>query len=236
MKKLKAALKAVFCLPPLPTVLLAAFGYGSLCLVFARDIQDPVWRYGSYLASTYALILTVTGLPYLLSLLKKGKERVLRSPLGRKLRATAAGEKYLTDLHFRNTVSLHVGLTVNLAYILVKLSAGIWYRSAWFLSLAAYYTLLAVMRLFLLRGGSGMDEAAAFRRYRFCGFVLLLMNQALAGIVVFMVRENRGFRYPGVLIYAIALYAFYAVITAVIDVVRTAACKAPFSRRPRPSI
>ena len=47
------------------------------------------------------------------------------------------------------------------------------------------------------------------------------MNQALAGIVIFMVNHNQGFDYPGLLIYAMALYAFYAVILAIINVVKT---------------
>ena len=111
-----------------------------------------------------------------------------------------------------------MGLTIDLAYIILKLSAGICYRSAWSVSLAVYYALLAVMRLFLIRPVDG--EAGAFRRYRSCGYVLLITDQALAGIVIFMVRQNRGLHYPGVLIYAMAFYAFYAVIVAAVNVVR----------------
>ena len=57
-------------------------------------------------------------------------------------------------------------------------------------------------------------------RYRLCGIILLLMNQALAGIVIFMVHQNKGFDYPGMLIYAMAAYSFYSVITAVINIVK----------------
>ena len=62
--------------------------------------------------------------------------------------------------------------------------------------------------------------AEDIRRYRLCGIMLLLMNQALMGIVIYMVRNNRGFDYPGLLIYAMATYSFYAVITAVINLVK----------------
>jgi uncharacterized protein with PQ loop repeat len=53
-----------------------------------------------------------------------------------------------------------------------------------------------------------------------CGCVLLVMNQALAAIVIYIVHQNQGFSYPGVLIYGMALYAFYAIITAIINVVK----------------
>ena len=46
------------------------------------------------------------------------------------------------------------------------------------------------------------------------------MNQALAAIVVIVVKQNKGFEYSGFLIYAMALYTFYAVITSVINVVK----------------
>ena len=46
------------------------------------------------------------------------------------------------------------------------------------------------------------------------------MNQALAGIVVFIVYQNRGYDYPGVLIYAMAAYTFYITIIAVINLVK----------------
>ena len=49
---------------------------------------------------------------------------------------------------------------------------------------------------------------------------MLVMNQALTAIVVIVVKQNKGFEYAGFLIYAMALYAFYAVITSVINVVK----------------
>lgn len=48
----------------------------------------------------------------------------------------------------------------------------------------------------------------------------MFMNAALAGIVILVVRQNSGFEYPGMLIYMMAMYAFYAAITAVRNVVK----------------
>lgn len=47
-----------------------------------------------------------------------------------------------------------------------------------------------------------------------------LVIYALTGIVTLMVYENSGFEYPGILIYVMALYAFYAIIMAVRNVLR----------------
>ena len=68
--------------------------------------------------------------------------------------------------------------------------------------------------------GTGKDMASEWRRYSLCGITLLFMNQALLGIIFLVVHQNSGFEYPGFLIYAMALYAFYAAITAVMNVVK----------------
>ena len=60
METFKRILKKIFCLPPLGTVLTAAFGYGFVLAVAVFDIQNPVLRYASYSASAYALIVTIS--------------------------------------------------------------------------------------------------------------------------------------------------------------------------------
>ncbi|MCM1148675.1 MAG: hypothetical protein NC319_01130 [Butyricicoccus sp.] len=106
----------------------------------------------------------------------------------------------------------------------MKLFSGIYYRSVWFIALACYYSLLAVMRLMLLRGEKKIAGASPMeielRRCKSCGVMLLVMSQALAGVVIFIVHQNKGFDYPGILIYLMALYSFYSVITAVVNLVR----------------
>ena len=227
MEKFKKILKKLFCLPPLLTILAALFGFSFVIVVFAFDIQNPVLRYASYIASAYALTITITGLVYIPIAAGGIKKFVLEHSLMKKFRSTAVGEKFMTDVRVRTGVSLYQGFFVNLLYIAMKLVSGIIYRSFWFVALAIYYILLAVTRILLVRRLNVQDEKAELRRYRTCGVILLLMNQALVGIVVFMVQQNRGFEYPGLLIYAMAAYSFYAVTIAIINVVKTRKHKSP---------
>lgn len=231
MDTLKAILKKIFCLPPLPTVILSLFGYIFLILVAGFDVQAVALQHASYLASAYALCITITGFRYLPEAFGRFKGYLAGHFIVRKIRSTRLGEMYLSDVYFRARVSLHAGLTINLVYIAIKLSVGISCRSVWFISLTVYYLLLAVMRFSLVlyadHHQTGNDTYAEFRRYRACGIMLLLMNQALALIVIIIVRQNYGFEYPGNLIYVMALYAFYAVITAVINIVKTRRHQSP---------
>lgn len=131
--------------------------------------------------------------------------------------------RYVTDVSFKLHVSLYLSLGLNLLYAGMKLACGVRFRSVWFGALAVYYMTLALMRFLLLwqvnRTGFDGETASQLRRYRLCGWILLLMNIALSGVVL-MVRKGEGFAYPGYLIYVMAMYAFYNVITAVRDVVK----------------
>ena len=225
MERFRQILKRIFFLPPRPTVLAALFGYAFIILVAAFRIEVPAIQYLAYVCSAYALIVTITGFPHFTAFIQTVRQHINDHPLMQKLRGTAIGGRFFSDVRFRSKVSLYQGFFINLLYIAMKLFSGIYYRSIWFVALAFYYILLAVMRFMLLRRGkrktgrTPMEEE--IHRYRLCGIMLLVMNQALAGIVIFMVHQNRGFDYPGLLIYLMALYAFYAVITAVINIIKT---------------
>ena len=176
MEEMKRILKRMFCLPPLWTCLVSSFGYGFVIAVAAFRIRNPVLQYAAYIASAYALVVTVTGLVSFHTATGGFRKFVSNHPLMKRFRSTALGEKYMTDVRFRTGVSLHQGFFVNHLYIVLKLVSGILYRSAWFIALAVYYILLAVMRFLLVRRLNVQDAASELRRYRLCGIMLLLMN------------------------------------------------------------
>ena len=60
-----------------------------------------------------------------------------------------------------------------------------------------------------------------------CGAMLIPMNFALAGVVILVLHQEGGFHYGSMLIYVMALYAFYVTISGVIGLVRTRKYKSP---------
>lgn len=196
--KFKEILRKIFFLPPLPTVMIAVFGFGFVLAVAIFKIEIPALQYLSYVSSAYALIITITAFPHVIVFVKLTKQRVIKSTIMKKIRSTAFGERFFGDLRFRTELSLYGGLFINFLYIAIKFFSGIYYRSVWFISLAAYYILLAIMRFILLHKNTNsvMTMETELKRYRLCGIMLLIMNQALAGIVIFMAHQNKGFDYP----------------------------------------
>lgn len=221
MNRFKAILKKLFCLPSLPTVLIAVPSFVFVFFVLGTGNQNSIISYIAYILSAYAMIISVTGCVKIVHAIRQGIENLF---IIKKIRRNPIGERYFSDVSFRSEVSLYCGLFINLMYVLMKLFSGIFYHSVWFITLAVYYIFLLVMRFLLLnhirKEEIGRNLISEFRRYCMCGIVLLLMNLPLIGIVIYIVNENQGFSYPGVLIYAMAAYAFYAVITAVVNVVK----------------
>lgn len=219
LQKTKEILKKIFALPPVPTLLIAIPSYTLVIYVLANGLENEIISYVSYILSAYAAIITVTGITGIVRLARQG---INSHPLVKKALDNPLVGRYLREDMFRAEAALYQGFFINLLYAGIKMFSGIYYRSIWFVTLAVYYILLAVMRASLLhyvrKGEKG--KRSEWRRYRLCGIILLFMNVALSGIIVLVISMNSGFVYPGVLIYVMAMYAFYATITAVWNLVK----------------
>lgn len=232
-EKMLKILIRIFCLPPVLTLIIAVPSFGFVIAVLMGQIQSPVLAYMSYVLSAYALVISVTGILKVVTYLRKD----FREHLWIKaLLSKPVVEKFLSESRFRTEMALYPGFCINVVYAVFKTVMGICYRSAWFLSLGVYYLSLAVMRFLLihylrsqkepadLKEAAPQKEAAPLngelRRYRMCAYLLFVINAAFAGIAILAVKKNAGFRYPGYLIYVMAMYAFYSVITAVMNLVK----------------
>lgn len=132
--------------------------------------------------------------------------------------------RYRTDIPFKTLISLYGSLGINMLYAILKFVSGLYYYSVWMITLAVYYICLAVMRFLLLchvnRNMLGKNLFLEWKKYRLCGILLMLMNIALSGIVVLIIHQNQSFEYAGYLIYVMAIYAFYTVATAAVNMVK----------------
>lgn len=223
MAQLKQFLKKIFFLPPLATILIAVPSFALVIFTLVTE-REGIIAYLSYIMSAYALVITCTGISHVNRFVKSVRVGIGKHPLMEKMLNTSLGSRFLKDIRFRTEISLYMGFLINLLYIALKMASGIYYHSVWLISIAVYYILLAFMRFLLFhRGKTGRAKyclETELKRYRMCGVILLLMNQALAGIVVFMVYQNKSYDYPGFLIYAMAAYSFYCMIVASVNVIK----------------
>lgn len=222
MDRLHKFINTVFFLTPVKTVIIAIPSYLLVIFVLTNNIQNVAISSAAYLLSAYALIITITGIIRCVQMIRK-KELPLLLKKAISIPIPVVG-RLLSEHTFRTQAALYPGFFINVIYVIWKLVFGIYYKSAWFISLALYYFVLAWMRLSLIRPFAEKEgekrKKAELKRYRFCGASLFIINIAFTGIVVLAVTEDNGFSYPGYMIYVMAMYAFYAVITAVINLVK----------------
>ena len=197
-------------------VLLTVASAALLITVFVKGWEESPIAYGCYVLAFYTLcVVTVFCVMVLPKQYGKIKKKICDHPLG---------NRYMTDRAFRTKVSLYLSLGISLLYVGTNLWS--WYvnRSWWFIVLALYYVIMALMR-FLLAGYVRKNQIGAsvlreWKRSRICAYILLLVNLSLSGAVLMILYQGRGFDYPGIMIYVMAMFTFYSTTHAIIDMVK----------------
>lgn len=187
-----------------------------LCYSLGYSEANPIIAYFSYGFSAYTLVTVAVRMPALIKRIRKG------------LYSNRYSRTYLTDRQVRYMISLHTGLGINILYAVLKFLAGFYFKSMWLGAVAVYYMVLSLIRFGLLRKERyskryECDEEKrlyGLKAYRFCGYLMFLLNIAVSVLVVQMIWQNKFYSYPGFLIFASAAYSFYCFITAIINMVK----------------
>ena len=190
----------------LPPIVFAALTYVLL------KGKNSMPAYMIYCMSAYCLTIWILPLP---RLFRKAKENMMH-----RLAGTVFGGKYIGDIAFRGSVSIYQGMMVNFFHVVFRIFVGIRYASVWFLMIAIYYLLLAIMRLSLILTDRNRSVKSERRCYRRTAWLLFLLNILMGGMIVLMVLTDSGYSYPGHVIYLSALYTFYTIILAIVNLVK----------------
>lgn len=205
------------------TILLTAFCAAALVCVFTKGLDESFIAYGVYVLSFYTLVIFCLACAVTLP----GYGQKVKS----KIYQSSFGSRYMTDAAFKTHVSLYISLTVNFLYSGMNILSYFLYRSMWFVILAGYYSILAIMRFLLLRFFGkhkiGKKRIAELRLTVVCALILLTINFILSGAVLMILYQNRGFVYQGYFIYVMASYTFYQTIHTIIDLVKYRKYKSP---------
>lgn len=215
MNKFKKIIHAIF-FPPYPAnVITAGLFLAFVAVVLIVGIKGPV-AYLSYFLSAYGLFILIATM--LIPAVNKGIER---------LRTIKAVDRYFSDLEFRSRITLYSGTAFNIAYAMFKLISGVVIHSFFFIAIAVYYILLALLKFSLVhtdyKWKLKMDEDTLkkeWKSYQRIGWLMGLMNLALSGIIIQVIWKGNSYNYPGTLIFAMALYAFYRISIVIVSLIR----------------
>ena len=212
MKNVLAVLDKLLHPPKWVLLTLPPIVFAALTYVLLKGQKSCTLTYMIYCMSAYCLTIWILSLP---RLFRKAKAYTMH-----RLTGTVFGGKYVGDLAFRGSVSIYQGMMVNFFYVVFRIFVGIRYASVWFITIAIYYLLLGVMRLSLILSYRNRNVKSELRCYRRTARLLFLLNIPMGGMIVLMVLTDSGYSYPGYVIYLSALYTFYTVILAIVNLVK----------------
>jgi len=191
----------IICLLPITITFL------TLSLVFLSS--DSIVSILSYILSFYVLLVICFRIPNIIEFCKtiKKENKYLK--------------RWFSDVHLRINVSLYGSLIWNLTFAIFQLCLGFYHKSFWFYSFFAYYLILGIMRVILVRHTKNYKANEQIdieiKKYIFSGWLLLFMNLALAVIVFFIVYWDRTFVHHMITTIAMAAYTFLTFTFAIIN-------------------
>ena len=223
MQAIKKTFKAIFH-PHIAIVALVTV-LASSSLIYSL-IRLPIWHHisiFSYILSIYAISLVACAIPEIIL-----KTKLLKSSVKEKVKSKVGKRHDVNDpsqiAQLKINLALYGTFFYNSIYATFTLFLGLWHSSSWYLSIAAYYILLAIMRFSLLyysrSNKAGDDVIAELKRFRFCGALLLLMNTALMGLTFYRTIENRDFLHHGATTTALGLFTLSLFALSIINIVK----------------
>lgn len=151
------------------------------------------------------------------------------------IKKTSYGARFLEDYTFRTILTTLPIFLINVVYTVYNGVIGVMNQSAWFITMAVYYSLLGIMRYFAVnteRKTSRMENPKLIRKrelsvIRTDGILLLLLNLALSGVVLLTIAKGTAKTHSEIMVISIAAYTFYKITMTVINMVKVRKMQSP---------
>lgn len=214
----KLGKKLVF---PHIVLVLALFPLSMILLAYAMIFEgaESIVSFISYGLSFYALTILCVRIPDIIKMINRFKNE------------NKFIVKYRENVNFRINISLFGSLILNVAYSVFQLCLGLYHKSFWFYSMAIYYILLTLVRTYLVmhtkKYKPGDELLAEYKRYNFCGWILLVLNLAVTMMIFFIIYFDRTFYHHQITTIALAAYTFITFSLSIYNFIKYRKYKSP---------
>ncbi len=126
----------------------------------------------------------------------------------------------------------YVSLAANFAYAAGNCAIGFLSHSWWFITMGAYYTVLATTRFSVLKIKRRAKEHSdtELLAKRITGILLLLLSFCLIGVNILSAIKERGTVFHEIVMIAIAAYTFTKIAIAIIGLVKSKRLACPITK------
>ena len=190
----------------------------TLLLIYSLGIKEAnkIIVYFSYLYSSFSLVVVIYNTKrFSLYLKTQIKETKIYVNYKNKIYKNKYIKRYFIDIRYKNLINLSISSTINLCFILINFINGVSSKSFWFISISLYYFILTIVKIILFT-----DLKNHNNKYRNIGYFILLLNIVLVIMIVQLVRTKVPTMNNEYMVYLNAIYSFYLIISAVINVIK----------------
>lgn len=125
--------------------------------------------------------------------------------------------------------SPYTSLIINFVYALGNCAVGFWSHSWWFITVGAYYAVLAMARFSVLqvkkkaKGDYGIELFAR----RITGVLLVVLSVCIVGVNILSALKERGNAYHEIIMITIATYTFTKITMAIVGMAKEKRAASP---------
>ena len=131
---------------------------------------------------------------------------------------------YKKDISYKLKITILVQLIIDIIFFLFELILGIYYKSYCFLTLAAYYLILLILRFVIFKyeknNTLGENLNKEYKIFKISAYVLLIMNIINIGLIILTFSDEQIINYHEYLIYGLAAFTFYSTIMTIIQIIK----------------
>ena len=207
---MKKILTKVFHLNKIIGFIIFNISFILLIYVFSNHLEDTSIAYVSYLLSTYSLIIFIIWFCKVCDFSSNF------------IKNTKIYKLYEKNFNTVTKTTIYLSTALNIGYGIFNLIVGIYYQSFWFITFAAYYFFLTLMRLSIIHNVKefGANKVQEYRKLKRCGIILLFLNIVLTGIILLIIKTNQEITCSGYIIYIVAMYDLYLIIAAIYNAIK----------------
>ena len=127
----------------------------------------------------------------------------------------------------RVSITTTISTIINIIYCIMLSISAILSHSVWVACLAGYYFILISTKLVVLLTGLNIikhkqenSQTRKVKLYRNIGILLIILALAMSSMIIQMITMEADISYENLLIYAVALYTFYKLISSIVFAIK----------------
>ncbi|MBP3345211.1 MAG: hypothetical protein J6K97_03300 [Clostridia bacterium] len=184
---------------------------GTVVLVVFKP-QQTVWHFILYCFAAAALAYFV----YTIILFApKMKENTIKQ-----LKKHKFTNSMLESYGYRTITFGIFSFTVNISFVIFQGVFAIMTGSIWYITITCYYLVLTLIKGLVLyskwKNKDNIQKQA--KTYMWCGIAFLILTFAFSGMILLIYKSNMYFEYAGLMIYVVAVYTFYKLTLAIVNI------------------